>query len=378
MRVTARGWALVGAGPVLLLSGFLFGYPELAVLGVVALAAFVVALGIVSLRAALTVGRHLDPDRVTRGEPSTVHLTIRNDNRFRGMTVIATDRCGPAGIPVPLLRLRRGHETQTVYQVPTSRRGVVDVGPLRIVRTDPLGLAEVARSYGATGRVWVHPVAHPIRAVPAGIARSLDGRVDKVPHGHVTFDNLREYVVGDDLRSVHWRTSARVGELMVREHTDTSLPVMVVVLDDRADAHTPESFEEACEAAASIVIAALREGLHVRLRTVSGAEISGTQGRNVFLDLLAEATLGAAEADLTPAADRLRIGRLGDTLIFLTGPGGVEDVRQVAALRAQYPVIVVGLIGAPDATPTAAPGLLVLAAADASEFTVAWDGVGRW
>ncbi len=82
--------------------------------------------------------------------------------------------------------------------------------------------------------VWVHPRIHPLTAVPGGAARSLDGRVDRVPHGTITFDSLREYVVGDELRRVHWRTSARVGELMVREQLDTSLPRLVVLLDDRA------------------------------------------------------------------------------------------------------------------------------------------------
>ena len=108
------------------------------------------------------------------------------------------------------------------------------------------------------------------------MARSLDGRVDRVPHGTITFDSLREYVVGDELRRVHWRTSAKVGELMVREQLDTSLPRLVVLLDDRAAAHpargdgVAETFESACEAAASIVAAAVREDLPVTLLLVAG------------------------------------------------------------------------------------------------------------
>jgi uncharacterized protein (DUF58 family) len=363
---------------VLLLAGFLFGYPELAVLGAAAVVALIIAVGIVGVRARLAVTRMLDPERVTRGEPSTVRVRIRNGNKFRGMTVMATDRCGVVNIPVPLLRLRRGHETQAAYEVPTHRRGVIDVGPLRIVRTDPLWLVEVSRSYGQSARVWVHPLVYPIRCVPAGVARSLDGRVDTVPHGYVTFDNLREYVVGDDLRRVHWRTSARVGELMVREYTDTSLPAMVVLLDDRDEAHTAESFEEACEVAASIVVAALRDGLRVRLRLASGAEIAGKRDRDVFLDLLAESRTVSVSGGLQVAADQLRIGRLGDTLIYLTGPGGVGDVRQIAALRGVYPAIVAGVLGDPQAIPLTAPGLLVLIAASATEFVEAWDGVGLW
>src|SRR6185295_17135875 len=122
---------------------------------------------------------------------------------------------------------------------------------------DPLALVSAVRRYGGAVRVWVRPRVHPIAAVPVGLSRSMDGRVDRVPHGSITFAALREYVVGDDLRRVHWRTSARVGELMVREHVDTSLPRVVILLDDRAGAHVPDvsgesTFEAACEAAASV------------------------------------------------------------------------------------------------------------------------------
>ena len=72
--------------------------------------------------------------------------------------------------------------------------------------------------YGRAVPVWVLPAGPPADGgARPGAGRSLDGRVDGVPHGSITFDSLREYVVGDELRRVHWRTSARVGELMVRE-----------------------------------------------------------------------------------------------------------------------------------------------------------------
>lgn len=383
--MTARGWALLVAGPLLVAVGYLCGYPELVVLGVAAVGSCGAAGCFVVLRPRLRVSRGVDSDRVTRGEPSIVYLTVSNGNRWREVSVVATDQCGDRAVDVAVLHLRRGQQTATSYPVPTHRRGVIDIGPLRIVRVDPLGLATASRTYGHTSRVWVHPVAHPLRAVPAGVARSLEGRVDKVPRGHGSFDSLREYVIGDDLRNVHWRTSARVGALMVRERTDTSLPVMVIVLDDRAAVHTPESFEESCDAAASIVTAALQEGLGVRLRLVSGAEmagkgaqVAGKGGRDAFLDLLAEATLQPAAIDTQPAVERLRVGRLGDTLIYLTGPAGASDIPQIAALRDAYPVVVAGVLGESTAAPVAAPGMLVLAAATAQEFAAAWDGVGRW
>ncbi len=292
-------------------------------------------------------------------------LTVRNAGRVPAASMLATDRCGDRVVPVPVLRLRPGADTTVSYPVPTSRRGVVPVGPLRVVRRDPLGLVVLARSYGDVVLVWVHPRVHPLRAVPTGAGRSLDGRVDAVPHGSITFDSLREYVVGDELRRVHWRTSARVGELMVRENVDTSLPRIVVLLDNRALAHpdrvggVAESFESACEAAASVVTAAVREDLPVVLLFVAAEDTSagpgdgGTGGGSG--DVVAGDGSGSGPTGpLDPAAARLRRDRLGDTLVVLTGPGATDDLGHVGALRGAYPSVVVGIFGAAEPTPPGA------------------------
>ena len=307
-------------------------------------------------------------------------LTVRNASRLRGATLVAYDRCGAATVPVPLLRLRPRRDTVVTYPVPTDRRGVVDVGPLRVQRADPLGVARVARTHGGTSRVWVYPTVHPLAAVPVGVVRSLDGRIDRVPHGTITFDTLREYVIGDELRHVHWRTTARVGELMVREHVDTALPRLVVLLDDRTAVHTADSFEVACEAAASVVVAAHREDLPLALLTTSGVLVGGDGRRHTvareYLDVLAEATLH--DADLGPTTARLRQRRIGDTLIHLTGPAGAADLGEIGALRGAYPSIVVGVLGGAEPVPSAAAGLLVLTAGDGADFAAEWDGVRSW
>jgi uncharacterized protein (DUF58 family) len=324
-----------------------------------------------------------------RGEDSRMTLTVRNASRVLAATLIAYDRCGPATVPVPVLRLRPGRDTTTEYPVPTNRRGIVPIGPLRIVRRDPLGLATVARAHGEVASVWVYPKVHLLSAVPVGVVRSLDGRVDRVPHGTITFDTLREYVVGDELRHVHWRTTARIGELMVREHLDTSLPRLVILLDDRLAAHpgaadgTAESFEAACEAAASIAVAAQREELPLALQAVSGDAVGGDGRRSTgirpYLDLLAEARLRADGDgdDLGQAVSRLRHRRAGDTLIYLTGPGSTTDLGIVGSLRGAYPTIVVGALGG-EGLPSMVEGLVVLAAADGAEFAAEWDGVRAW
>jgi uncharacterized protein (DUF58 family) len=211
----------------------------------------------------------------------------------------------------------------------------------------------------------------------------MDGRVDRVPDGSITFSTLREYVLGDDLRHVHWRTSARVGELMVREHVDTSLPRLVVLLDDRSVGHGPgaggeSTFEAACEAAASVAVAAVRESIQVEIHLVSGTA-SAREHLHVgpLLDLLAEAILHTSN-ELEEAVQRLRIRRSGDTLLYLTGPPSVEDLGLIAGLRGAYPSIIAGVFGTVESGLTTASGLLVVGASDGADFAAAWDGVRAW
>ncbi|GAA1368351.1 DUF58 domain-containing protein [Catellatospora chokoriensis] len=392
MIVTLRGVGLTVGGVALLATGFTFGYPELAVLGATAVIAQLHALIHAALRPRLSVTRSVEPDRVARGEGSTVTLTVRNTGRFGAATLVAHDQCGRAGqratVPVPLLRLRPGTDTDVSYPVPTDRRGVVDVGPLQVTRRDPLGLVSVSRSHGDTARIWVYPKSHLIQAVPAGISRSLDGRLDRVPHGAITFDTLREYVIGDELRHVHWRTSAKVGELMVREHLDTSLPQLVVLLDDRAgswadrDTTGSASFESACEAAASIVSAATREDLPVTLHLVTGPAAGGGRIRGAaraLLDLLAEAEPAPGGDELlVTATSRLRQHRPGDTLIYLTGTAGLADLALVSGLKGPFPSVAVGVLGPRLATEPQPAGVLLLRAEDGEDFAAVWDGVARW
>lgn len=428
---TARGAGLLAAAAVLLATGFWYGYPELATLGAAALAAVGTAVAHIAWQPRLAVVRAADPDRVPRGDPCLVTLTVTNTSRVRPATLLAHDRCGSRAVPVPVLRLRPRHDMTASYPVPTERRGVVQIGPLRVTRRDPLGLAELTRGQGGTTQVWVYPRVHQLTAVPAGIARSMDGRLDRVPHGSITFDALREYVVGDELRRVHWRTSARVGQLMVREYLDTSLPRIVVLLDDRAASHPdPEMFESACEAAASVVAAAVREDLAITLHLVSGRAVGNggraiggspsarpvsagplsmrspsarpvsarppstgsastgspspgsTAGRSPaggsrdFLDLLAEAALHPGR-DLGTAVKRLRQQRLGDTLVYLTGAAGTTDLGVVGALRGAYPSVVAGVFGTAEPA-NAGAGLVVISAADGAEFAAEWDGVRAW
>jgi len=387
VRITGRGIGILVVGVVLFAVGAVFGYPEAGAVGATGVVAVLLSLAGGLIRPLLDVRRSVEPDRVMRGDPCAVTLTVRNDRGWGALTVVGEDLCGGRPVPIPLVRLRpasgrdpggAGAATEVSYPVPTQRRGVVTLGPLRVGRRDPFGLARVQRTFGGVERVWVYPKLHPIAAVPVGSSRNLDGLSEKVPHGSSTFDSLREYVMGDDLRHVHWRTSARIGELMVRERVDTSRPRIAVLIDDRSAAHTGDSFEDVCEAAASVAAAALRADLAVTLLTASGASLTATAGSAAYLDMLAEARLHTDEelgrTGLAGVAAQARARPLGDTLICLTGRVDADDLGILMSLRSGYPSILAGVFGPQDQT-VAEVGLRLIVARDAAEFAHMWDEV---
>jgi len=387
---TRRGVIVLGAGLLLTGLGFGFGYAELVVLGLAAVAGFVGALGFAGWRPRLAVQRTISPERVERGQPCLAYLDVRSTARWRSQSLVGVDMVSNGQpVPVPPIRLRAGAATHLEYPLPTARRGVVEVGPLLVARQDPFGLVRASRRYGTSMRLWVHPRSYPIRSVPVGASRSLDGAVDAVQYGSITFHALREYVPGDDLRHVHWRTSAHVGQLMVREHVDTSLPRLVLLVDDRANAAGPDGarLEEVADAAASVIHAALRAELHVELHLVSGRSVvarpgwSGIgpdgAGATPYLDLLAEAQPMAQES-LRPAVRILRGRHRGDTLVLLTGSTDATDLEPVGLLRDAYPTVVVGILGELPQGLAGLPGVITISAPTAAEFALRWDGVTHW
>jgi uncharacterized protein (DUF58 family) len=380
--VTGRGVGLALAAVGLLVAGWIWGYPELATLGAAGGLACVAAGSVIAAKPRLEVERAVTPDRISVGHNATVTLNVRNAGRWRSVNARAVDAYGGSGletrrVSIPLARLRPGKSAGASYVIQAERRGVVDAGPLTIGKRDLLGLAATAGNFGATARLWIHPRLHQLGRTPDGLARSLEGTADKVEQGSLTFHALREYVIGDELRHVHWRTSARIGKLMVKEHLDTSLPTVAIAIDDRAESWpgAPVSlpFEAACEAAYSILTACFRAEYHAALVPASGAVVSGA-GRDSYGDLLAELNPDAKDS-LSAYVSRLTAARYGDTLVWITGTEPPTD--RLATLKRAYPtVIAVHLaLGLPTSA-SLAGGVPTIRAADGEQFAAAWNNGG--
>lgn len=374
-RPTPAGRALALSSVACLLAGALLGYPELRIVGATGAVALAVAVPFVVRRPSLQVGRVVEPPRVRRGEPARGLLEIEHAGFGWTWTTAAVDRVAGEPVVVDVPRLARGRSKIVRYPLPTHRRGRFAVGPLVVVSSDPLRL--LGRQAVASGveYLWVHPRVLPVGTAPTGLARDLEGpAADRAPDGTITFRSLREYVVGDDLRRVHWRSSARTGTLMVRQHVDPSRPELALLLDDRAAAYGDEELsEQAVDLAASLAVGLRTDGFPCRVSAVSGRGVLGGDVQSdprLLLDGLAE--LAVADQSSDRVLDRA-VAALpgGSAAVLVTGRPSADDLQRLLGLRRRY-AQVVALCLTSEALPTAR-GVQVLAAPSADLLLRRWQ-----
>ena len=306
-------------------------------------------------------------------------MTVRNDGGRPVAATLAAD--GVVGNPVTLRvpRLRPGATKVVTYTLPTERRGVFKVGPLLLGRRDPFGLASSLRRCGDADEFFVYPRVWPVRAVPSGRARDLDGpTVDSAPQGSITFHALREYVIGDDLRHIHWKSTARTGQLMVKQHVDTSQPDTTIVLDMRRLSYSEASFETALEAVASIAVSAARSNFPVKVLASDGSGVVSTRGHHdvgKILDYLARCEM-REHAPLGPVFDQVARGRGGEALVIVSGRSSVADAALAATIMRRFGrTCMVSCQESPEPPPTIA-GMRFINAQTGDGFVVAWNAFG--
>jgi uncharacterized protein (DUF58 family) len=382
LRLTRTGRGIAVGGAALTVLGLWLVYPELLALAAAAVLALAAGWLWLLRRPTLDVRRDVEPERVARGEPALGLVEVTNAGRSTAAAFAALDRVGPDEVRVEVPALAAGQHHIATYRLPTNRRGVFPVGPLMLAQSDPLAVLERTRNLGKVRTLRVHPRIHPVKLPPVALARDLEGpAAEAALEGGAVFHGLREYVYGDDLRQVHWRTTARTGTLMVRVHVDTSRPETLVLLDDRPETYADgNDFEAAVEFAASLAVATVQAGFPVRLELVSRRpEVAGlSQDVRAHLDGLAELTpYGDAEPRPLPAA-LVELARTtsGSCACLVGGDLGPDDVARLAILRERYRVVRAALVterlGADSGR---LHGIDMLAGATGIDLAAAWN---RW
>lgn len=295
--LTRRAWWLAVGATIALVAGRLLGIPELY------LTATTIGLLIVGCKllvrfqsVPLVATRRLSPARVHCGQAARVDLRLDNRGRSRSPVVQARDPFddGRRWARFRVAPIPPGTGAAAAYRVPTDHRGVFTLGPLQIIRQDPLGLAVRSFDVAAAAVLIVYPAIDQIPPMPH--TRGHDPRGGTRPQPAMgpqgdEFYALRPYVVGDDLRRVHWASSARADDLLVRQDELPWQGRAAVVLDNRAAVLTDDGFETAVSAAASILSACVGAGAEVRLLTTDGGDSgwgSGVHHLDVLLERLAE------------------------------------------------------------------------------------------
>lgn len=276
---------LTGLGAWLI--GAMFDWAELLTIAAGGLLAVGAGLLWTIRKPELRVEATLVEPRVTVGQEAVgrVHAVNRGQRRIGSTRVDVPVGAGLASFMSPALGA--GEPWEETYVIPTERRAVIPVGPASAVNADPIGISRRAVSQGEAQPLYVHPHTVKLPPLAAGWLRDLEGQqTNDLSNSDVAFHTLREYVPGDDRRHVHWRSSARVGKLMVRQFVDTRrthLGLMLATLPRHwAD---DEEFEFGIQVLGSIGRTALGEGQTVG--AVAGSRLVHAETGSRLLDGLA-------------------------------------------------------------------------------------------
>src|SRR5215467_11044451 len=338
---TTRGRAFVAAGAAAGVLGLGLGQRTLLSIGGV-----LIILPVLSVLAAsrtryrISWARVITPARVPAGHTSSVSIQLDNVSRLPTGLLLAEDTV-PYSIgsrPRFILdRIEPGGSRRLSYPIRPDHRGKFAIGPLHVRVADAFGLAKVGSTAAPPVTLVVTPAVTALRhtALAGSWLGEGDARASTAAAAGEDDVVPRAYRDGDDLRRVHWRSTARYGELMVRREEQRWRNRAMVLLDTRRDAHSgsgvSSSFEFAVSAAASIGVHLARGGMDGQLITDQG-QVSGT---GVFEDVLLDAlsVMGMSRGDSMAGGLAAIRASGGGLLVVVAGRMSAGTARQLAAAR---------------------------------------------
>jgi uncharacterized protein (DUF58 family) len=385
--LTVRGRCLLAAGLSLALCAVVLGQRDLLRAAVFLVALPLAALAVVSRsRYRLACERSLVPPRVEAGHPSTVQLQLDNVSRLPSGVLLMEDALPYTlgGRPRFVLdKVEPRGVRQVTYPVRSDVRGRYRVGPLSVRLTDPFGLSELTRSFASTDELVVTPVVTPLPPVRLGgdWAGGGDSTARAVATSGTDDVATREYRHGDDLRRIHWRSTARTGELMVRREEQPFQNRATLLLDGRTAAHRGDgpasSFEWAVSAVASIGVALGRAGFGLQVLRENGEPVTPSGApvaEALLLDALATVTTSRAR-DLDAAAERLRRAGVGGVLVAVLGDLEPQAAERLARVRAASTGAVAVLVDT-DSWTSRSPAARATASARHAAAAAVLEGAG--
>jgi hypothetical protein len=344
LDVPARVFALAtpfgrAVGALALVSWVIAGRLHWVEFGAV-VAGCVLALAFASLfmlgrdRIAVTIG--LEPPRVVAGQTAGARIEATNDTGRRILPFRLEAPAGALIVQSDIPSLRSGEVHREDFALPTSRRGIIRVGPVSSVRGDPLGLMRREVAWTGSTDLYVHPRTVPLSGIASGWIRDLEGlSTNDLSASDVELHTLREYEPGDDRRHVHWRTSVRVGALMVRQFIDTRRWHLAIVLSTaRQEYRSDDEFELAVSVAGSLGTRALRDRQSVSC--VAGPEDVPALNSSLLLDGLSGVELLGGSQSVADTAIASR-GHFRDASVIAVVTGSRAGVPLLRLAAGQFP-----------------------------------------
>lgn len=340
-RLTSRGAVVLGLGISLAAAGVLLGVPDLTRAGALLLVLPLLARLLVSRPFGLVTSRTVDPPKVTTGTPASVHLVLRNTGRTTSPLLVAEDQVTYALGDRPRMlvaRLAPGEEREVQYRVRSHVRGRHPVGPLSVRVTDAFGMAHREVVVPGTDSVLVLPRTVPLRGTP--VMRAGSGGDESSSHQlalHGESDvGVREYRSGDELRRIHWPSTARTGQMMVRQDEQPGRRRALVLLDNRASSHAGTggggSLEWSVSATASVATHLVAHGLETYLATADEtneplAPLGGVDDALEALAVVATCSRTGPDGLVDAATEVAASG--GGTVVAVVGPLDHEQAQRL-------------------------------------------------
>src|SRR6185312_14429343 len=220
--VSPLGWLLSAVVLVLAVLGGVFGWQEAKVAALMGALLLLLAIAFILGRSVYRVSLDLNRTRVAVGDRAVGGMDVQNASP---KTLLPVSMELPVGASTAFFRIPRLAPQAThdeLFTIPTHRRAVIQVGPVRSIRQDPFGLLRRQVKWTEAQDLFVHPRTTALGATSSGFIRDLEGQPTRdLSSSDVSFHALRDYVPGDDRRHIHWKTTARTNELMVRQFEET-------------------------------------------------------------------------------------------------------------------------------------------------------------
>ncbi len=376
------GVTVVAIGAVAYVAGWRLGWVEAMVVAAGCLTALAFGVPFIVSRSRLELSRTISPARVRAGDTALAELRATNAHRLPMRGVRVDEQLGDRVYPIDVPRLSAGEAHTAVYPLPTERRGTVRIGPAVVSRGDPAGLWRRQVSHADSDMLWVHPRWRLVQPLSAGFAKDLEGpTADNSPAGDIAFHAVRPYHDGDDPRHIHWMSSARTGEVMVRHYVDNRRPHLTVVVDPSPDAYRGDEFETAVDVAASLAVSLGRAGLPVAVRLGTRWMVGRAKPGSAddVLDRMTTLEPRAEGPLVVSVADALRVESTTSVLALVTTAAATATALACVTLARRHARVIAVDVTAPAAGDgeqrprLALPSARVVHASGVDEFAAGWN-----